>query len=77
MGTTRELRNELYEKYRDAILKVSEKNDTDISVSFDILLHEYFAVKCLRGRTHKYDGVPEDFDWDKFGADIQPLLERE
>lgn len=80
----KEIRKELEKKYADVIAKVSAANadesknwQPDIGVSFDMMLHEYFAVNGLRGRTHKYEGIPEDFDWIRFGEEIQPLIEIE
>ena len=81
---TKELKKELYAKYAEVLGVISwenrdDKNEwqPDTSVSLSMLIHEYFAVKGLRGRTHKYKGVPENFDWETFGEDIQPLIERE
>lgn len=68
---------ELMTKYHNVLASISEaskdeaKNwQADLGVSLDMLKHEYYAHKGMHGRTHQYEGVPSDFDWDAFGADL-------
>ena len=76
---TRKLRKELERKYIGVLAEISKANKDgdwmpDAGVAFDMLMHEYFAYLGLRDRTHKYEGVPSDFNWYAFGKDIKPLI---
>lgn len=70
---------QLIEKYHDVLANISEANkddaknwQPDLGVALDMLKHELYARRGLFGRTHQYEGVPEDFNWDEFAHDLDP-----
>lgn len=64
----------LYAKYNDVIQEIYKKNNVDTSVCWNMLLHELHARKGRFGRTHKYEGVSENFNWDELERDYQAFL---
>lgn len=66
-------------KYKDVLASISEANkddsknwQPDLGVALDMLKHELYAYKGIFGRTHQYEGIPKDFDFDEFSHDIDP-----
>lgn len=66
-------------KYKDVLASISEANkddsknwQPDLGVALDMLKHELYSYKGIFGRTHQYEGIPQDFDFDEFSHDIDP-----
>ena len=69
-------RQDLYEKYQDAILGIYEAGGKvdDTSVCFDKLVYMYRKHAGIPvAEDDVYEGIPEDFDYDAFGEDFGQL----
>ena len=60
---------ELIAKYHDVVSAVSKANECDSGVAISMIKHEFYAKMHINGRTHKYAGIPEGFNYTQFAKD--------